>query len=131
MYAYRKMLALDEIHKTKGKICSYVLKCDGDAEHPYYIYCGYTKDVEYRMLQHTGVAPGGAKWTAKHLPNQIMAICLHATMEEALAAECGHWNLWAGRLKNYDQIRGARLNGCDPLKFPPRGWRIQAENAPE
>ena len=33
MYAYRKMLALDEIHKTKGKICSYVLKCDGDAAH--------------------------------------------------------------------------------------------------
>ena len=26
------MLALDEIHKTKGKICSYVLKCDGDAD---------------------------------------------------------------------------------------------------
>ena len=43
MYTYRKMLALDEIHKTKGKICSYVLKCDGDAEHPWYIYCGYTR----------------------------------------------------------------------------------------
>ena len=35
MYTYRKMLALDEIHKTKGKICSYVLKCDGDAEHSF------------------------------------------------------------------------------------------------
>ena len=44
------MLDLSEIHKTKGKICSYVLKLDGDAEHDYYIYCGYTRDVEYRML---------------------------------------------------------------------------------
>ena len=36
------MLDLSEIHKTKGKICSYVLKLDGDAEHDYYIYCGHT-----------------------------------------------------------------------------------------
>ena len=125
------MLDISEVHRTKGKICSYVLKCDGDEEHDAYYYCGTTNDLEYRMLQHTGVAPGGAKWTAKHPPNQIVSITLHTTMEEALAAECGSWNLWAGRLKDYDAIRGGRLNGCDPLKYAPRGWAVKAENAPE
>ena len=130
MYAYRKMLALDEIHKTKGKICSYVLKCDGDAAHPYYIYCGYTKDVEYRMLQHTGAAPGGAKWTAVHPPVELVSLRIHETPEEAMAAECANWNLWAGRLRDYDRVRGGRLNGVDPLKFAPRGWRPDTENTP-
>ncbi len=125
------MLDISEVHRTKGKIVSYVLKCDGDDERDSYYYGGVTNDFEYRMLQHTGQAPGVATWTAMHPPNQIVSVLLHATMEEALVAECGHWNLWAGRLKDYDQIRGARLNGCDPLKFPPRGWRIHAENAPE
>ena len=36
---------MDEVHKTKGKICSYVLRCEGDR-----IYCGPTKDLEVRML---------------------------------------------------------------------------------
>ncbi len=90
MYTYRKMLALDEIHKTKGKIYSYVLKCDGDTEHPYYIYCGYTKDVEYRKLQHTSVASGGAKWTALHPPVELVSLRIHETPEEAMAAECAN-----------------------------------------
>ena len=42
---------MDEVHKTRGKICSYVLRCEGDR-----IYCGHTKDLEVRMLQHTGAA---------------------------------------------------------------------------
>ena len=37
-----------------------------------------------------------------------------------MAAECANWNLWAGRLRNYDRVRGGRLNGVDPLKFAPR-----------
>ena len=118
MYAYRKMLPLEEIHKTKGKICSYVLKCDGDAAHSYYIYCGYTKDVEYRMLQHTDP------------PVELVSLRIHETPEEAMAAECANWNLWAGRLRNYDRVRGGRLNGTDPLKFAPRGWRPDHENTP-
>ena len=125
------MLDLTEIHKTKGKICSYVLKLDGDTEHDYYIYCGYTRDVEFRMLQHTGVAPGGAKWTAMHPPNEILSLRVHESSEEAMAAECANWNLWAGRLRNWDRVRGGRLNGLEPLKFPPRGWPRTQDIPPE
>ena len=107
------------------------LNLDGDEVHDSYYYTGVTNDLEYRVLQHTCVAPGGSNWTAKHPTNEIMTIRIHETMEEAMAVVCANWNLWAGRLKDFDAVRGARLNGCDPLKLPPRGWRIQAENAPE
>ena len=116
---------LSQVHKTKGKICSYVLKLDGDSVHDFYIYCGMTKDAEYRMLQHTGAAPGGAKWTTLHPPNEILSLKVHETEENAIAAECANWNLWSGRLKSYDRVRGGRLNGTDPLKYPPRGWNTE------
>ena len=38
---------MDEVHKTKGKICSYVLRCEGDR-----IYCGHTKDLEAVSYTH-------------------------------------------------------------------------------
>ena len=82
------------------------------------------------MLQHTSAAPGGAKWTALHPPVELVSLRIHETPEEAMAAECANWNLWAGRLRNYDRVRGGRLNGVDPLKFAPRGWRPDTENTP-
>ena len=54
---------LDLVHKQKGIICSYVLKLEGDEESDYYIYCGWSKDLEKRMLEHTGVREGGAAST--------------------------------------------------------------------
>ena len=44
-------------------------------------------------------------------------------MAEALAVECANFNLWAGKLKNFDLVRGGRLNGVDPLKHAIRGWQ--------
>ena len=114
---------LSEIHKSRGKIVSYVLKCDGDSEEDYYIYCGHTKDVERRMLQHQGICQGGSRWTALHKPHELVSIHLHDTQEEAMLAECANFNLWAGRLNNYDRVRGGRLNGTDKLKYAPRCWR--------
>ena len=116
-------MRVEDIHKTKGKICSYVLRCDGDDVHDYHIYCGYTKDIEVRLLQHTGVAPGGAQWCILHPPNELLSLRLHENDEEAMAAECANFNLWAGKLKDYDRVRGGRLNCTCPLKFKPRGWR--------
>ncbi len=81
------------------------------------------------MLQHTGCCPGGSKWTALHPPNELLSIHIHETQEEALAAECANSNLWCGRLKNYDRVRGGRLNGTGRLLYAPRGW--QRENNPE
>ena len=124
-------LEISEVHKTKGKICSYVLKLDGDAASEYYIYCGMTKDAEYRMLQHTGAAPGGAKWTSLHAPNEILSLRVHETMEDALATECANFNLWCGRLKDFNRCRGGRLNGKEPLKYAPRGWKPEPENTQE
>ena len=36
-------------HHCQGQICSYVLKLQGDEDADFYIYCGYTKDIEKRM----------------------------------------------------------------------------------
>ena len=47
---------LDLVHKQKGTICSYCLKLEGDEENDYYVYVGWTKDLEKRMLEHTGFA---------------------------------------------------------------------------
>ena len=113
-----------DIHRTKGKICSYAIKCEGDEKHEFYVYCGHTaKDLEYRMLQHSGGAPGGAVFTKAHPPTgEILSVCVHQTVEDAMAAECALWNLWIGKLGDYDRVRGARYNGIQSLKYHPRGW---------
>ena len=113
---------MDEVHKTKGKIVSYVLRCEGDR-----IYCGHTKDLEVRMLQHTGGSPGGAKFCLEYPPQEILSVKIHETVAEALAMECANFNLWAGKLKNFDKVRGGRLNGVEPLKHAIRGWHVQRE----
>ena len=114
---------MDEVHKTKGKICSYVLRFEGDR-----IYCGHTKDLEVRMLQHTGASPGGAKFCLEYPPQEILSVKIHETIAEALAMECANFNLWAGKLKNYDLVRGGQLNGVDPLRHAIRGWNVQRES---
>ena len=42
--------------------------------------------------------------------------------------ECANFNLWCGKLKNYDLVRGGRLNGVDPLRHAIRGWNVQRES---
>ena len=116
---------------TKGKIISYVLRLEGDDHNPFYIYCGHTRDGEIRMLQHTGAAPGGAAFCALHEPTEIISAKIHDSLEEALVAETMNWNLWAGKLKDYDLVRGGRLNGPGPLKYRPRGWALIKTPNPE
>ena len=123
---------LAEIHRTKGKICSYALECAEGR-----VYVGHTaNDLERRMLQHMGKAPGGAQYTKVYPPTgKILSVCVHDSIEAAMAAECALWNLWAGILDSekepgYDLVRGGRLNSVAPLRFPPRGWKPQ-DRCPE
>ena len=114
---------MDEVHKTKGKICSYVLRCEGDR-----IYCGHTKDLEVRMLQHTGASPGGAKFCLEYPPQEILSVKIHETIAEALAMECANFNLWAGKLGDPGRVRGGRINMPGPIPYPPRGWPRHDKN---
>ena len=82
------------------------------------------------MLQHTGAAPGGAKFCLENPPEEILSVKIHESVAEALAMECANFNLWCGKLKDYDKVRGGRLNGTDPLKHAIRGWNVQRENNP-
>ena len=121
---------VSEVHKTKGKICSYVLKCTppANSEKDAYYYVGMTEDVERRMLQHTGASEGGAQFTATYCPIELINIKIHEILEEAYAAEVANWNLYAGLLKDYDAVRGGRYNSILPLRYPPRGWKPIQEN---
>ena len=116
---------VSEVHKTKGKICTYTLKLAGDDTHDFYIAVGMNQDLEKRMLQHTGAAPGGSQWTALHPPTDILSIQIHETVEQAFACEAALWNLWAGILKDHSRVRGGRYNSVMPLKYPPRGWQLE------
>ena len=51
---------IGEVHRTKGKICVYTLELEGDTENGKYFWVGYSQDLERRILQHCGKAPGGA-----------------------------------------------------------------------
>ena len=82
------------------------------------------------MLQHTGAASGGAKFCLDHPPQEILSVKIHESVAEALAMECANFNLWCGKLKDFDKVRGGRLNGVDPLKHAIRGWNVQQEHAP-
>ena len=82
---------VSEVHKTKGKICTYTLKFAGDDTHDFYIAVGMSQDLEKRMLQHTGAAPGGSQWTALHPPTDILSIQIHETVEQAFACEAALW----------------------------------------
>ena len=118
---------IGEVHRTKGKICTYVLELEGDQENEAYYWVGYSLDLERRMLQHCGKAPGGAKWTALHPPKKLLEVKVHDSVSEALARETANWNLLAA-LHGHDNVRGGRYNLCEPLKYLPRTWREIKEN---
>ena len=113
---------LDLLHKQKGTICSYCLKLEGDEENDYYVYVGWTKDLEKRMLEHTGVREGGAAFCKLHKPTEILSVKIHETEQEAILCEVANWNLWAGKLNDPNRVRGGRLNMTEKLPYPPRGW---------
>ena len=68
---------LDLVHKQKGTICSYCLKLEGDEANDFYVYVGWTKDLEKRMLEHTGVREGGAAFCKLHKPTEILSVKIH------------------------------------------------------
>ena len=49
------MLDLSQVHKCRGLWVSYVLRCEGDDDAPFYIYVGVSQDAELRCLAHTGI----------------------------------------------------------------------------
>ena len=110
------------IHKQKGTIYSYCLKLEGDEENEYYVYVGWTNDLEKRMLEHTGIREGGASFCKLHKPIEILAVKIHESEQEAILCEVANWNLWAGRLNDPDRVRGGRLNMTEKLPYLPRGW---------
>ena len=84
-------------HHCQGQICSYVLKLEGDEDADFYINCGYTKDIEKRMLAHTGIrAAEQATFCKLHPPVQLLSVCQHSSEAEAVLAECANYNLWVG-----------------------------------
>ena len=116
-------------HHCQGQICSYVLKLQGDEEADFYVYCGYTKDIEKRMLAHTGIREAEqAAFCKLHPPTQLLSVCQHSSEAEAVLAECANYNLWAGILRDPDSVRGGRINMCGKMPYPPRGWPRQKEN---
>ena len=119
---------VSEIHWTRNKICSYVLKLEGDASREAYYWVGYSCDLEKRILQHLGKAPGGAKFTALHKPVEILQVRIHETTAEAMAMETALWNFYAAKLNDYDAVRGGRYNCTTDLRYPPRGWNPVQEN---
>ena len=112
---------ITEVHHTKGKICTYTLELENDK-----YWVGYSTDLEKRISQHMGKAPGGAKWTALHKPKRIAEVKVHDSVSEALAMETANWNFLAA-LHGHDNVRGGRYNLCENLKYPPRGWKEMRE----
>ena len=108
---------ISEGHRTKGKICTYTLELENGMW-----WVGYSTDLEKRISQHMGKAPGGAQWTALHKPKRIAEVKLHSSISEALAYETANWNLLAA-LHGENNVRGGRYNLCEDLKYPPRGWK--------
>lgn len=48
--------------------CVYLLEC---ADGTY--YCGVAKRLDFRLAQHNGLKPGGAKYTRSRRPVQLLA----------------------------------------------------------
>ena len=119
---------ISEIHWTRNKICSYVLQLEGDEKRDAYYWVGYSSDLEKRILQHLDCAPGGAQFTSLHKPVSILQIRVHESVSEALAMETALWNFWAGKLKDYNAVRGGRYNCVEDLKYKPRCWNPIKEN---
>ena len=108
---------------VKGTHCGYALRLQGDANAPEYYYVGSTSDIQTRIAQHTGAIPGGAKWTALHPPVAIESVVPCQSAFQAACTELGMWGLYAGRMRDYDKVRGGKFCMCGALRFPPTGWK--------
>ena len=116
-------------HHCKGKIVSYCLRLEGDELAPFYVYCGWTSDIEVRMLAHTGVREKEqAAFCKLHFPVELLSVRIHETEEEAILMECANFNLWAGKLGDPGRVRGGRINMPGPIPYPPRGWPRHDKN---
>ena len=82
------MLDLSAVHRCRGLWVSYVLKCEGDEESPYYVYVGVSQDVELRMLAHTGIREfEQAEFTKRHPVIDLLSVRVHENEQEAIVAE--------------------------------------------
>ena len=119
---------LSDVHHQRNVLCSYVLKLEGDEACPEgYYYCGWTRDLEMRILSHSGIhkPEQGAAWCKLHRPEKIESVTIHQTEAEAVLAEVASYNLWLARV-GPERVRGGRVNCPGPLRYPPRGWPRQS-----
>ena len=111
------------VDSVRGTPCAYVIELEGDAAQPFYIYVGTTTDVQTRLAQHAGGIPGGSKWTALHPPKRVLDVVPCNSAFHACCVEVALWGFWAGRLKDYNRVRGGKYCMCESLMYPPPGWR--------
>ena len=110
------------VDKVKGTPCAYVLELQGDDKKPFYVYTGSTCDIQTRMAQHAGGIPGGSKWTSLHPPTRVLDVVPCHSLFHAACVEVALWGFWAGKLRDYDQVRGGKFCMCEGLRYPPPGW---------
>ena len=85
----------------------YLLRCaDGT------LYCGSTVDLERRLAQHNGEAPGGARYTRSRRPCELACFAPGPDRSSALRLEAR-----IKRLASKDKI--AALEGKNPLPQHP------------
>ena len=85
----------------------YLLRCaDGT------LYCGSTVDLERRLAQHNGEAPGGARYTRSRRPCELACFAPCPDRSSALRLEAR-----IKRLASKDKI--AALEGKNPLPQHP------------
>ena len=62
------------------------------------------------------------EFARRHPVIDLISVRVHSNEQEALVAEVMLWNLWAGKLKDPQRVRGGRLNMAGPMPHLPRGW---------
>ena len=61
---------------------TYIVKCIDET-----YYTGKTKNLDYRLMQHNGLLPGGAKYTTQRKPVNLVYSELFATNKSACRKE--------------------------------------------
>ena len=64
----------------------------------------------------------GAAFLREYPPQELISLTVHETLEAAMCAEVGCWNLWVGKLRDYNRVKGGRINCVGDPPYPPRGW---------
>lgn len=62
----------------------YLLRCADDT-----LYCGVTTDLDRRLAEHNGQAPGGARYTRARRPVALEAFACFPDRASACRAEAG------------------------------------------